>query len=228
MKIGILQAGKCPEELQNVHGDYDTMFARILDGQGFTFETYPVVDSLFPPSVDSADGWLITGSKHGVYEDHPWIPPLETFLREAYAADRPIVGVCFGHQILAQALGGTVEKFAGGWSVGATDYDLASGAPPDRIIAWHQDQVITPPAEARVLASSGFCRYAMLAYGTKAFTIQPHPEFSPAFMADLLTVRRSILPAPIAQAAEDSLTLSLTSSRAATQITTFFKTRQIQ
>jgi GMP synthase (glutamine-hydrolysing) len=204
------------------------MFVRLLDGQGFTFETYAILDGVFPPSVDAADGWLITGSKHGVYEDHPWIPPLEAFLREAYDADRPIVGICFGHQILAQALGGTVEKFVGGWSVGATEYDLSSGAPSERIIAWHQDQVITPPAGARVLASSDFCPYAMLAYGTKALTFQPHPEFSPAFMTDLLTVRRSILPPEIAQAAENSLALPLTSSRAATQIATFFKTRQIQ
>ncbi|WP_413207156.1 type 1 glutamine amidotransferase [Rhodospirillum sp. A1_3_36] len=203
------------------------MFARLLDGQGFTFETYPVVDGHFPPSVEAAEGWLITGSKHGVYEDHPWIAPLETFLRDAYAADRPIVGICFGHQILAQALGGTVEKFVGGWSVGVTEYDLVSGAPAERIIAWHQDQVIVPPAEARVLASSDFCPYAMLAYGTKALTYQPHPEFSPAFMTDLLAVRRSILPPAIAEAAVTSLALPLTSSRAAAQIASFFKTRQI-
>ncbi len=101
MKIGILQAGRSPEELRDRHGDYDDMFRRFLDGQGFEFVTYPVLDGVLPNSVDDAEGWLVTGSKFGVYEDHDWIPPLEDFLRQAYAQAVPIVGIYFGHQILA-------------------------------------------------------------------------------------------------------------------------------
>ena len=84
----------------------------------------PIADNEFPAGPDAADGWLITGSKHGAYEDHDWIPPLEQLIRDIYAAGRPLVGVCFGHQIIAQALGGTVEKFKGGWSVGHTTYEI--------------------------------------------------------------------------------------------------------
>ena len=109
MKIGILQTGHAPDELLHDRGDYDAHFARLLDGNGFTFRTYNVVDMDFPGSIHDCDGWLITGSKHGAYEDHPFIPPLEALIREVYNTDLPLVGICFGHQIIAQALGGTVE-----------------------------------------------------------------------------------------------------------------------
>eukprot|EP00581_Thalassiosira_minuscula_P023326 CAMPEP_0184433658 /NCGR_PEP_ID=MMETSP0738-20130409/404528_1 /TAXON_ID=385413 /ORGANISM="Thalassiosira miniscula, Strain CCMP1093" /LENGTH=115 /DNA_ID=CAMNT_0026799421 /DNA_START=44 /DNA_END=388 /DNA_ORIENTATION=- len=115
MKIGILLTGHAPEELEPHYGNYIEMFKSLLSGQDFEFEGYKVVDGEFPESVADADGWLITGSKHGVYEDHAWIPPLEGFIREAVTENIPIVGVCFGHQIIAQALGGKVEKFDGGW-----------------------------------------------------------------------------------------------------------------
>ncbi len=86
MKIGILQAGRTPDELLEQHGDYDAMFRRLLADQGFEFTTYPVLDNVLPADVYAADGWLITGSKFGVYEDHAWIAPLEDFLRAAYAS----------------------------------------------------------------------------------------------------------------------------------------------
>jgi len=124
MKIGILQAGHSPPELAKEFGDYDKFFRRFLGGNGFEFVTYPVVDDVFPSSIDEADGWLVTGSKFGVYEGHAWIATLEDFLRESFAAEKPIVGICFGHQILAQALGGKVEKFDGGWSVGVESYQF--------------------------------------------------------------------------------------------------------
>ncbi len=124
MLIGILQTGLVPDVLHSEMGDYPDMFMRILDGNGFTFRTYRVVEGEFPASVTECDGWLITGSRHGAYEDLPWIPVLEQFIRDSFAAHVPMVGVCFGHQIIAQAMGGKVEKFAGGWAVGAQDYDF--------------------------------------------------------------------------------------------------------
>jgi GMP synthase (glutamine-hydrolysing) len=192
MKVGILQTGRTPEEMRATHGDYDDLFRRLLDGRGFEFVTYPVLDNVLPASINEADGWLITGSKFGVYEGHDWIPPLESFLREAHAAARPIVGICFGHQVFAQAMGGTVEKFRGGWSVGAVDYQI-DGA-PHTLLAWHQDQITRLPEGARVVGSSDFCPYAMLEYGDNALTLQPHPEFTADFIADLLAARGEVLP----------------------------------
>ncbi|NIZ15759.1 type 1 glutamine amidotransferase, partial [Phaeobacter sp. HF9A] len=163
MKIGILQTGRAPDELKPATGDYDDMFRHLLAGQGFDFDTYPVLEGVFPDGPEAADGWLITGSKFGAYEDHDWIPPLEDLIRQIHARKMPLVGVCFGHQIIAQALGGKVEKFDGGWSVGHTDYTL--DGTPLRLNAWHQDQVVELPAEARVIGQNDFCANAFLAYG---------------------------------------------------------------
>lgn len=222
MKIGILQTGRTPDEIRADHGDYDDLFKQLLDGRGFTFETYAALDGMLPASAHDADGWLITGSKFGVYEDHPWIAPLEEFLRNAYAAAVPIIGVCFGHQILAQALGGKVEKFDGGWQVGATQYARADGA-TDTIIAWHQDQVVALPKDATVIGSSPFCTNAMLFYGDTALTVQAHPEFTPAFFQDLLKARRDVLPEQVSQNAQARMNTPLTSLDYARRFEDFFK-----
>ncbi len=155
MRIGILQTGAAPDALMDM-GDYPDLFMRLLAGHGFSFATYRVLDNQFPASVHDCDGWLITGSRHGAYEDHAWIPPLEDFIRAAYGAHVPMVGVCFGHQIIAQAMGGKVEKFSKGWSAGATDYDF--GGKKVRLNSWHQDQVTRKPDSAMVIASNDFCQ----------------------------------------------------------------------
>lgn len=222
MKIGILQTGRTPDELRAKHGNYDDLFKRLLDGRGFEFDTYPALDGILPGSVNDAEGWLITGSKFGAYEGHDWIAPLEVFLCQAFAAGVPIVGVCFGHQVLAQTLGGKVEKYAGGWSVGATDY-VGTDGQAEKVIAWHQDQVTVLPNGAEVIGSSDFCANAMLAYGDKALTVQPHPEFTADFLADLVRARRDIIPAHIAEGAEARIGEALTSSHYADKFEAFFK-----
>ncbi|SHE99228.1 GMP synthase (glutamine-hydrolysing) [Ruegeria intermedia] len=187
MKIGILQTGHAPEPLEKNFGDYDAMFRTLLDGNGFDFVTYAVVDGEFPDGPDDADGWLITGSRHGAYEDHPWIPPLEELIRRIQAAGKPLIGVCFGHQIIAQALGGRVEKFKGGWAIGRTEYDYDGETVS--LNAWHQDQVTQRPESARLLGTNPFCENAMLAYGDTIWTVQAHPEYSNDFIRGLMDTR---------------------------------------
>jgi len=154
MLIGILQTGQSPDMLAPTAGDYPDMFVRLLADQGLQFRTWRVLDMDLPADVHECDGWLITGSRFGVYEDHPFIKPLEDFIRRAYAAQVPMVGICFGHQIIAQAMGGRVEKYQGGWSVGPTEYDFAGQRL--RLNAWHQDQVVEKPANAEVAGCSDF------------------------------------------------------------------------
>jgi GMP synthase-like glutamine amidotransferase len=225
MKVGILQVGRSPESIREKQGDYDEFFKRYLDGRGFVFVTFDVLDGEFPSSPQDADGWLITGSRFGAYEDHNWISPLEVFLRETFAAKLPIFGVCFGHQILAQALGGKVEKFFGGWSVGPTAYQSELFG-DQMMIAWHQDQVTKRPEMATVVGSSDFCANAILAYGDQALTIQPHPEFTADFMADLLEARGKILPQQVQAGAIAAKDEPLTSVSFADTVEAFFKKKR--
>ena len=222
MKIGILQTGHAPDEVRGELGDYADMFARLLDGNGFEFTTFNVVDMDFPAGPQDADGWLITGSKHGTYEDHPWIAPLEALIRQIRDADRPLIGVCFGHQIIAQALGGKVEKFAGGWAVGPTTYDF--DGTPLTLNAWHQDQVITLPPGARVLASNPFCANAAMACGDTILTIQPHPEFNRTMLDGLITHRApGVVPDDQIAGARARLDMPVDAARFADRMAAFFK-----
>ena len=206
MKIGILVCGHAIDEVMKTHGDYGDWFQTLLAGKGFSFEVYNVVDMEFPTDVQGADGWLLTGSRHGAYEDHEFIPPLEDFVRKAYAAPVPMVGICFGHQVIAQALGGTVEKYSGGWAVGRQEYNF-EGHGPVALNAWHQDQVMKLPKDARVIAGNDFCKNAGLVYGDRAYTVQPHPEFSNPVMAQYIDLRRDPAiydPAMMARAAANT------------------------
>ena len=175
MRIGILQAEEFDTPTQAALGPYRGLFERLLHGHGFDFRVWDVTALAFPESPHEAEGWLITGSTAGAYEDHPWIAPLERTIRAIHASGRPLVGICFGHQIIAQALGGRVEKFSGGWCVGRHVYEIEGQEVP--LNAWHQDQVVALPAGARRLGGSAFCENAVLAYGETVLTYQPHPEF---------------------------------------------------
>lgn len=222
MKIGLLQTGHSPDEMRRDLGDYDVLFKKLLAGHDITLDVWRVVDGEFPPDIHAAEGWLITGSRHGVYDDLPWIPTLEQFLRDAYAAKIPIVGICFGHQILARALGGKVEKFGGGWSVGHQVYDWQGE--PVAMNAWHQDQVVEIPKDATVLASNDFCKYAALAYGDRAFSVQTHPEFEAPELDYLLRYRApGIVPPDRIAAAAANLDRPLDNARIADRIADFFK-----
>jgi len=202
--VGILQTGHAPEALRPETGDYADMFARALGAHGITTRTWDVTAMDLPEGPRAADGWLITGSRHGAYEDHPWIAPLEGLIRGMVAARVPLVGICFGHQIVAQALGGRVEKAAAGWSVGPTAYRLAEGG--TRVLhAWHQDQVTRAPEGARILASAEGCPIAAMAVGPGVLTWQPHPEYDDRVIAGLIAHRGAAVPADRRAAAQGRL-----------------------
>lgn len=222
MRIGILQCGQSPAQLKRDLGDYPDMFVRLLAGRGFDFTTWHVEGMEFPQDIHDADGWLLTGSRHGAYEDHAFIPPLEDFIRRIHDAGVPMVGICFGHQIIAQALGGTVVKHPGGWAVGAQDYDF--GGQPVTLNAWHQDQVVALPPGAQVAGRNAFCENAALIYGDRAFTVQAHPEFGDDFIQGLMDTRaKGVVPDDLLAGAAARMGQADGASLLADRIEAFFK-----
>lgn len=188
MHIGILECGPVLPDLAARHGTYGDIFARLLAAPGRRFTGWAVHEMTFPDSVRAADGWLLSGSRHGAYDDLPFIPPLEDFIRAARDACIPMVGICFGHQIMAQALGGRVEKSAKGWGFGRQVYAI-EGFGDVALSAIHQDQVTRAPDGAEVIGRNDFCPIAALRYGDWGLSVQPHPEFDTALMGDYLDLR---------------------------------------
>lgn len=201
MRIAIIETGAPPEQLAGKHPSYPAMMERMLSPLApelsfATFKTY--VDGALPSPADF-DGLLITGSPAGVYDELPWIAPLEGLVRDAAKAGKPQVGICFGHQLMAQAFGGDVKKSDKGWGVGVHHYDVQGAAPwmtPQQgeiaCAVSHQDQVIAPPPGAKTLAGSGFCEFGALAYAQgPAISFQMHPEFEHDYARDLIAIRRN-------------------------------------
>ena len=199
MTIAILETGAPPGDLAARFGTYPDMFSVML-GTG-QLPSYDVASGPLPDH-DAHDGYVITGSPAGVYDALPWIGPLEDWLRAAPARTR-LVGICFGHQVMAQAFGGAVEKSNKGWGVGLMEYAVVGREPwmdmalSVAIPASHQDQVVAPPPATAVTITSDFAPYAGLAWRNRAaISFQCHPEFGPAYAKALVEERRARLPDP--------------------------------
>lgn len=233
MKITIIQTGEVPVSLRQDFGPYPAMFERMFAraGHDFAFETVPVFDGAPMPDAASLDGIVITGSAAGVYEDHAWLEPLRGFIRNAYDLRTPMLGVCFGHQIMADALGGDVRKSEKGWGLGRHVYGVRqrpafmTGAPDLLAVACsHQDQVIVPPAEAEVILASDFTPNAGLAYRNgAALSFQPHPEFDDDYTLALAELRRGKAPDAVVDAAIASVERKSDSADVARYIGAFFE-----
>jgi len=188
MHIGILECGPVLPDLAARHGMYGDIFARLLAGPGRRFTGWAVHEGAFPDSVRAADAWLLSGSRYGAHDPMPFIAPLEDFIRAARDAAVPMVGICFGHQIMAQALGGRVETSARGWGFGRQIYAI-DGLGDVALSAIHQDQVVRAPDGAAIIGHNDFCPVAALRFGDWGLSVQAHPEFDPTLMREYLDLR---------------------------------------
>ncbi len=213
MRIGLLVCDHVREEFIGISGDYEDMFIKLF--RNFPEVEVAVYDALageLPDAPDECDAWLTTGSRYSVNDEEQWIRDLERFVREVADAHVPLVGVCFGHQLIAKALGGSVVKSDRGWGVGVKEVQLAEGiswtgsSKSARLLTSYQDQVDTLPPGADVLGWNEHCPVAMMSVGPSVLGIQGHPEMDSSYVEALLHARRgSIIPEDVADTALDSL-----------------------
>ncbi len=195
-----------PDVVAAAHGTYLSVFESFLGGHDIV--DIAVHEGRSPGSLSDCDGWVLSGSPASTYDDLGWIPMAEEIVRDLITEERPTFGICFGHQLMAQALGGRVERAGVGWGAGVHRYDLIAPIrqipdPPSQLqlLAMHQDQVVDVPSGGVVWATSTFCPNAGISYGERAWSMQPHPEFTPGIVETLCHDRRDRLGGDVADAA---------------------------
>jgi GMP synthase-like glutamine amidotransferase len=210
MKTGLLLCDHVRDELQPDHGDYPDMFRALLPE--LDLEVFAVCDGQFPGSPHSCDAWLATGSKFSVYDEVDWIVRLKAFVRDINGSGKPYAGVCFGHQLLGEALGGKVRKSERGWCLGVHEFTVLQKenwmmpfTQKLNVLMSCQDQVEVLPENSTVLASSANCPVAMFRVGERMLGIQGHPEFSKAYNRALMENRAEQLGNEVVQKGLESL-----------------------
>lgn len=233
MKIGLLQCDSVMESLQVKHGDYPAMFDQLLKQVDSEIElsVFNVIEGEYPENIHEFDGYVTTGSRYGAEDDLPWIHDLIGFVQTLHREKIKLVGICFGHQIIAKALGGLVVKSEKGWGVGvsinkvAKHLDWMQPAKPEmQLLVSHQDQVIKLPENSVVLATSDFCPAYMYSVDEYFLSIQGHPEFSKSYSNDLMESRRDRIPHDVIESGQASLANDLDDALMAKWIVNFINT----
>lgn len=231
MKTGILLTQPAIPERDARFGNFADMSKLFLSSAGKTmqFAVYNLLNNEWPESAKECNAWFITGSVHSAYEDLPWINRLKEFIKSCHVGKQKLAGICFGHQIIAEALGGKVEKSVNGWGVGAYDFTVKTTCPwmvpPLRhvnLLYSHQDQVTKLPEGSVLIGGDSFCTNRMYAIGNHILSIQGHPEFTVEFERYLLEARKNILPVPVYERGVQSLSAELDSAQMAHWIVNFY------
>ena len=217
MKLCILENDLFDAELASRFGGFGDMFGRLFAQAGadnWTVETFNTVQGQYPASYDDFDAVLLTGSRADSFSQEPWVLALRQQVEQLLQAKKKLLGVCFGHQLIALCLGARVERAPQGWGAGRMHYQWhtpawaqAQGRSDIALLASHQDQVLGLPAGATLLASSKFCPVAAFTVQQQVLCVQPHPEFVEELSVYLLDKRRTLLGEELYSAATDSLAL---------------------
>lgn len=198
MKIGYLRAGFTPDPLRERFGDYVDMFRALFQRHAPHLElhVFEVQQGAFPDRPEAMAGYLCSGSAASVYDNAPWIAGLAAFAREVAGQRLPLVGVCFGHQLIAHALGGRVERSSRGWGLGVRTVGVTKDKPwmsppchAYNLLYSHQDQVVALPPGGELLGGNDHCPCALLTVEDRFLGFQGHPEFTPDFARALMESR---------------------------------------
>lgn len=202
MKLGVLLCDHVQPALQESYGDYQDMFANILSQCDSSIEVlyFDVVSGQFPEDINVCDAYMTSGSKASVNDNLPWVNTLERFVWQMFLVNKAFVGICFGHQMIAKALGGKVACSDKGWGIGiattivhAHKQWMLPKQNQIKLIVSHQEQVCQLPPETQVLMGNDFCPYAMIKVGEHFLGLQGHPEFTPAYSKALMKGRKAII-----------------------------------
>ena len=218
LNIGLLLCDDVDAVYREKYGNYAAMFQQSLDPSREKIKLTPFrcYENETLPVAQNFDGFLISGSKYGVYEDEKWIKNLMDFVRQCWLLEVKVVGICFGHQLIAQALGGQTEKAKVGWGFGIHSAKITErqkwmrdveSLPSDfyNLVVIHQDQVVKIPEHFRTIAENDFCPNSMMVADGKMLGIQGHPEFSKAFCKLRADFRRELIGEEIYRATRNSL-----------------------
>lgn len=194
LRITLLQADYVNPDLKHRFGDLPDFFAGLLSRADVpTPDVFEVWRNEFPPADHRPHAYIITGSRHSATDADPWIARLKAFVRDGIAARRKVVGICFGHQILAEALGGRTGPAPGGWNVGVhplalkrTQEWMMPALPAPNLLFNHRDQVLAPPPGADILAGNARVPIQMFALGSTVLGLQAHPEYPTAYQEALM------------------------------------------
>jgi len=217
MKIAVLICDDVLDKFQPRFGRYRDMIRQMfafLDGP-FEFTDFDCRQGHYPRDIHDHDFYITTGSKASVYDNEPWIEKLIQFVQMLDSHQKKLIGICFGHQIIAMARRGVVEKSPEGWGIGvavnrviATPDWMREKKPDLNIIASHQDQITALPADALVIAESDFCPFFLVQWSSHFLSIQGHPEWRREYSRTLINERSAIIPAERVEAGFDSLSIT--------------------
>ena len=218
MRIGILQCDATNENFRDEHGDIPGMFISLFQSidPELQFTVFDMRLEQYPQTPQECEAYLITGSRFSVYDDEAWIRKLEKFVVELHRKKHPLLGICFGHQMVARALGGKAEKASQGWGAGVQSFQktatkswLYPALENFSLLVFYQDQVTQLPEGAELLAENEFCPIASFQIEDHILTFQGHPELKKTYIKELLELREEILGPEIFAAGVKSLEQSI-------------------
>jgi GMP synthase-like glutamine amidotransferase len=199
MKVCILENDILDPVAVRIYQGYGAMFERLLRQAGFEGEMdiFNTVNGEYPVTYEDYEAVLLTGSKFDSFSQEPWVLALKAQVQALLQSKKKLIGVCFGHQLIALCLGAKVGRAPQGWGAGRMQYEWtapdlpqADGRTEVSLLASHQDQVFELPSGAKLLATSTFCPVAAYGVDDHVFCVQPHPEFVEDYSAYILNKRR--------------------------------------